>query len=219
MTPPTTHRAPEPDQDLRERLRRSDPLATRAGRVDPTSLQVLVSEVTRTRVQPAQRVRPATRRPRRLAPAVAGAAVVVAVAVGVAVALSGVLDSDPPTPEAAGQELALTVPVSDIATTSTCVKLSPEVLAPAQVAFDGVVTEADVGLAVLTPTRWYAGEQAATVVVTVPPQVDTALVGAPQFAVGKRYLVSGSDGRLAVCGASGEWSSELESLYRSAFPG
>ena len=63
-----------------------------------------------------------------------------AVAAGVAVAVSGVLGSDPPTPEAPGQESALTVPVSDIATTSTCLKLSPEVLAPAQVAFDGVVT-------------------------------------------------------------------------------
>ena len=74
------------------------------------------------------------------------------------------------------------------------------------------------GLAVLTPTRWYAGEQAATVVVTVPPQVDTALIAAPQFAVGKRYLVSGSDGRLGVCGASGEWSPGFEAVYRSAFP-
>ncbi|WP_392543446.1 hypothetical protein [Oryzobacter telluris] len=212
-------RADGPDADLRDRLQRADPLAGRDPRLDPSSLEVLVSELTRSPLDPATQelgITPPPRRPRWLVPAVAGAA---AAAVA-AVALSGVLAGDPAPKAPVAQRPGLTLAVQggDPAT-SMCMALSPELLAPAQYAFDGVVTSVVGDTATLTPSHWYAGERAGTVAVTVPPEVDTALVGAPRFELGKRYLVSGGDGQVGVCGASDAYSPELEAIYRSAFPG
>ena len=224
MTSTTTDPAAEPDRDLRERLRLADPLSTRTGRLDPRSLELLVSELTRT---PVEAVAPATTRKRsgsrtagrsrrRFVPAVAGVAAAAALVVA-ALVLPGMLGSDPPAPEDVPSELALTLPVAD-PSAAACLRLSPAVLAPATVALDGVVTEADVGIATLRPTRWYAGGGKATVVVTTPPQVDIARVGAPLFEVGKRYLLAGGNGQLTLCGASAAWSPELEAVYGAAFP-
>lgn len=219
-TPSSTDPADRSEDDLRERLRRTDPLAGRDPRLDPTSLEVLMSEITRAHLDPATQelgiTPPPDRRRRWLLP-LAGAAAAVAVA---AVALSGVLgdDSAPRPPVAQRPGLALTVPVTDPAT-SMCMVLSPELLAPAQYAFDGTVTALDGSTATLTPSRWYAGERPGTVTVAVPPDVDTALVGAPRFELGKRYLVSGSDGQVGVCGATDAYSPALEQVYRAAFPG
>ena len=80
-----------------------------------------------------------------------------------------------------------------------------------------LVTSVDGGTATLTPSHWFKGARAGTVEVDVPPEVQTALVGAPQFELGKRYLVAGGDGQVGLCGMSGEYSPELEALYRSAF--
>lgn len=223
-TPSSTDPADRSEDDLRERLRRTDPLTGRDPRLDPTSLEVLMSEITRAHLDPATQElgitpEPGTtrRRPRWLLPVVAGAA---AAAVA-AVALSGVLAGGPPT-GAPGRvpELAVTLTVPDVdPVMSMCMQLSPELLAPQQVAVDGVVTAVDGSTATLDPSRWYRGERALTLRVEVPPQVDTALVGAPRLEVGRRYLLAGSNGQLALCGASGEWSPELEAVYRSAFPG
>ena len=216
MTPMGTDHTAEADRELRERLRRSDPLATRAARLDPTSLEAVMSELTRTPVDPASQdlgITPPPSRRRWLVPALAGAAA----AAAVAVAVSGVLGGTPtPAPEAAKPALTLSLPNSDPAT-AMCMALSPELLAPAQVAFDGVVTSVDGGTATLTPSHWFKGARAGTVEVDVPPEVQTALVGAPQFELGKRYLVAGGDGQVGLCGMSGEYSPELEALYRSAF--
>lgn len=222
-TPSSTDPVGRSEDDLRERLRRTDPLAGRDPRLDPTSLEVLMSEITRAHLDPATQDLGITppdrpkRRPRWLLPAVAGAA---AAAVA-AVALSGVLAGGPPT-EAPGRvpDLAVTLIVPDVdPVMSMCMQLSPELLAPQQVAVDGVVTAVDGTTATLEPSRWYRGDRALTLRVEVPPQVDTALVGAPRLEVGRRYLLAGSDGQLALCGASGDWSPELEAVYRQAFPG
>jgi len=224
MTSTTTDPSTEPDHDLRERLRLADPLASRTGRLDPRSLELLVSELTRAPVETAAPVttrkrkgnRDTGRSRRRLVPAVAGVAAAVALVVA-ALVLPGLLGSDPRAPEGDPSELALALPVAG-PSAAACLPLSPEVLAPATVALDGVVTEADVGIATLKPTRWYAGGGKATVVVTTPPQVDIALVGAPRFEVGKRYLLAGGNGQLTLCGASAAWSPELEAVYGAAFP-
>ncbi len=240
MTSPGTDPADRPDEDLRERLHRADPLAGRDPRLDPSSLEVLMSELTRPAPDSAASPGAAAagdgtdhggdgtdhgasgpdaprRRPAWAVPATAAAA---AAAVAVAVSLSGVLAGDPaPTPPVAQRPgLTVSVPVTD-PVSSMCIQLSPELLAPAQYAFDGVVTALDGGTATLTPSRWYAGERAGTVAVTVPPEVQTALVGAPSFELGKRYLVAGGDGQVGLCGMSDAYSPELEALYRAAFSG
>ncbi len=46
----------------------------------------------------------------------------------------------------------------------------------------------------------------------------TALIGAPQFETGDRYLVAGTaDGDVMVCGFSGPYDDRLAKLYAEAF--
>lgn len=215
------------DDDLRALLRRADPLADRDPRLDPASLEVLMSELTDT-TRPAEHDRhdvdgvgPVGRRRRRWVVPAIGAAAAAAVLAFTVPALLPAGSDDPvvsPTRPAVATGLVLTVPSTDPLTAS-CMALSPELLAPAQVAFDGTVASVDGTTAVLTPTRWYRGERAGAVEVTVPREVDVALVGAPRFEVGGRYLVAGGEGQVALCGATGAWSPELEAVYRAAFPG
>lgn len=218
MTTPGTDPSAEADDALRDRLRLADPLSGRDDRLDPASLEAVVSELTRTPIDPPSQelgITPERRRRRWLWPAVGG----LAAASVAAVALSGVLGGDPaPAPAPSGQRpgLVLAVPAGD-PTMSMCMQLSPELLAPAQFAVDGVVTSVDGDTATLTPSRWYRGERPGTVEVTVPPEVQTALVGAPRFEEGGRYLLAGGDGQLGLCGMSDAWSPELEALYLTAF--
>lgn len=219
MTTPTNDPVTEDDDLLLGRLRLADPLSGRDPRLDPASLEAVVSELTRTPLDPASQelgITPEKRGRRWLVPALAGAAAASVAALALSGVLGGVLGGDPAPTTPAQPGLVLAVRASD-PTMSMCMQLSPELLAPSQFAFDGVVTSREGSTAVLTPSRWYRGERPGTVEVTVPPEVDTALVGAPRFEQGKRYLVAGGDGFLAVCGASDAWSPELEAVYRAAF--
>jgi hypothetical protein len=91
------------------------------------------------------------------------------------------------------------------------------ILRQQQLAFDGVVRSVTGGQATLVPTRFYAGEETDVVVVKAPDGDLQALLSAVDFREGERYLVSATDGRVTLCGFSGPFSTELETLYAKAF--
>ncbi len=100
-----------------------------------------------------------------------------------------------------------------------CIQITPDVLAPADVAFDGTVTAVDGSMATLDVEHWYKGGPASTVTVENTAVGQPALIEGVEFAVGSRYLVTATDGVVGGCGLSGPYSTELESLYAQAFPG
>jgi len=83
-------------------------------------------------------------------------------------------------------------------------------------AFSGTVTRVEGTEATLEVDHWYAGGDAPEVVVqtTERPISEAGLVDLEQ---GKRYLISGSQGSVSLCGFSAAWSPDLERLYAQAF--
>lgn len=87
-------------------------------------------------------------------------------------------------------------------------------------AFEGTVTVLADGTATIEVDRWFTGdEQPDTVVVDSPSREMQALLSAVPFEEGKTYLVSSTDGRVTLCGFTGESTAELEELYEQAFTG
>ncbi len=84
-------------------------------------------------------------------------------------------------------------------------------------AFDATATEIDGRTVTLDVAQWFRGEPTTTVTVeAVSPELQLALSGV-EFEVGQRYLVSGSDGRVALCGLSAEYNQELADLFEQAY--
>ncbi len=109
--------------------------------------------------------------------------------------------------------------VADTTTAGKCAVPSAETLSTFDTAFAGTVTLLEDGTATLAVDQWYAGGDADTVTVTSPSQDLAALLMAVEFEKGKSYLVSATDGRVTLCGFTGETTPELQALYDEAFAG
>ncbi len=188
------------DEVLRAVLRAADPAAPGiAPGVDPSALEDVMSQISAT---------PETPTRRHWWPAAAAAALIVGgVGVGVSIAAHGPKPAEP-----------LTLSVSSPGPAAMCMAISVERTKQADLAFDGTVTEMADGLATLSVAKWYAGGNGATTVrVQTPTGTETALLGTVRPEMGKRYLIVASGGAIVPCGASGEWSQELEDHFEAAF--
>jgi hypothetical protein len=83
-------------------------------------------------------------------------------------------------------------------------------------AFSGTVTRVEGAEATLDVDHWYAGGDAPEVVVQTSEKPITE-AGLFDLEKGKRYLISGSQGSVSLCGFSAAWSPDLERLYAQAF--
>ena len=197
----------EPDEQLLARLRAADP-GTDLPPADPTRVDRLLEDVmshTETETR--------TRTP--LAWLVAAAAVVLIAVAGGLMFLPG---SDAPEAPVAGGEPTVTALTLAGAGAGRCMVPSPDVLGGAAYAVDAEVTTVEGGTATLTPTTWYAGEETDEVEVAAGSGDLAALIGAPRFEEGQRYLVAANDrGQVMVCGFSGPYDDQLAALYAEAF--
>ncbi len=101
--------------------------------------------------------------------------------------------------------------------TARCMVPSARILSTQTVAFEGTVEDIADDTVTLTPTHWYHGNSTGLVTVTAPPADLAALVGAAEFKVGGRYLVSATDGEVTVCGMTAPYNKDLAALYAEAF--
>jgi hypothetical protein len=108
---------------------------------------------------------------------------------------------------------------ADASTAGKCAVPSAETLATFDTAFSGTVTSLEDGTATLEVDQWYAGGDASTATVTTPDKDLAALLMAVEFEKGKSYLVSATDGRVTLCGFTGETTPELQAIYDEAFAG
>ncbi|MFC6345661.1 hypothetical protein ACFP8W_26985, partial [Nocardioides hankookensis] len=120
-----------------------------------------------------------------------------------------------------GSQVPATVTRLDVPATggeAKCAVPSAELLAGADVAFDGVVTGIAGDQVTLEPSHWYAGLPTDTVVVTAPSEQMQQVASGVEFRKGDRYLVSASSGTVSLCGFSAPYSDELAAIYGEAFP-
>ena len=197
------------NDELRNKLQAIDPMPADVPTETVTSregrhrLEDIMS--TPTKVQPSPTTRSRT-------PWYAAVAAVAVAAVAVTVIATG---SNDPAPVASAP-MQLEAGESDAM--ASCMVLTSEALAPIEVAFAGTVTAIDGETVTLEVTKWYAGGDTDTVVLTAPAGLE-ALIGSVPFAVGVDFLVSASDGVVNYCGFSGPVTAELQAVYDGAFPG
>ena len=197
------------DDELLARLRAADP-GTDLPPADPTRVDRLLEDVmsetdTDTRTQ--------ARTPLTWL-AAAAAVVLIAVAGG----LMFWPASDGPEAPMAGSEPTVTELRLSGDGAGRCMVPSPDVLGGAAYAVDAEVTAVEGGTATLAPTAWYAGEETDEVEVAAGSADLAALIGAPQFEEGQRYLVAANEaGQVMVCGFSGPYDQQLADLYAEAF--
>ena len=199
------------DDELRQRLRRIDPVADDAPVEHPTtpsSRQRLERIMETTTIGTEQSdPDPKTGRGRWLV-AVAACALVV---IGVSVVAFGGSDDDSSAPP-----LELALGESDVM--ASCLAPSADILADVPVAFAATATASDGETVTLEVDRWYTGGDAETVQLQAPSGME-ALIDGFAFEVGEQYLVSATDGTVNFCGMSGAASPELQAMYDDAFPG
>jgi hypothetical protein len=214
------------DDELQQRLQARDP-ASSLPPADPTWVARLLEDTmgadleTHTDNQTETRAS-GTRNRSKLTWLVAAAAVLIA-----GVGVFGLLthDPDPAQVPSAGDSPSVTGPatVTELgaspATNAKCMVPNADLLSRSQVAFSGTVQEVADDVVVLAPDRFYTGEPTDLVEVRSDPAMLQALIGAVDFQVDQRYLVSATDGRVTVCGFSGPYSTDLAALYTAAFPG
>jgi hypothetical protein len=123
-------------------------------------------------------------------------------------------DAGQPADGAAGGTTELTAPSSN---PGRCAAPTAEFLAAQQQAFAGTVTAIDGEKVTLQTTDVYTGEVGQTVVVDAPAAAMQSLIQSTQFEVGGSYLVSATDGQVAVCGFTGRADGALQGLYDQAF--
>lgn len=213
------------DDALRARLRAADPAAS-LGPADPDGVARLLEDTMSHDIDTQVPERQTGTRGRNpLTWLVAAAAVLVIAGVGV-FTLTGTDDDTTAPPiaddngsgDGGGEPVVISLR-APAASTGRCMMPSAEVLSQQQVAFEGTVEKIDEGTVVLTPTEFYAGDEADRVEVDAPAEQLTNLIGAVEFEVGGTYLVSATDGQVTVCGFSGPATPELEQLYADAFGG
>jgi len=207
-----------PGDELLDRLRSRDPAASLPP-ADPALVARLLEDAMShdldTRGPDESQTDPRRRSP--LTWLVAAAAILVIAGVGAFAFLGGDDAERVPTatdPAPTVMELSAHPP-----TTAMCLRVSAEVLANMEVAFDGTVTSIDDGLVTLDVGHWYRGGDADLVTVKAPPADLQALIQAASFEVGQRYLVSANDGFVSVCGFTAPYSDELAAMYAEAYGG
>src|SRR6478735_8459245 len=205
-----------PDE-LRSRLRSSDP----AGSLPPAApheVARLLEDVMATELTTESR-ESGTRDRGPLTWLVAAAAAAVIVGVGL-LGFHALTDADPVAGPAAGPATP-SVTELDVPTTAgagKCMVPNAEVLADADVAFDGTVTSIVGDRVTLDPAHWYAGDATDKVVVTAPNEQLQRVASAVVFRAGGRYLVSARDGHVTLCGFSAPYDEGLAAVYAEAFP-
>jgi hypothetical protein len=118
----------------------------------------------------------------------------------------------------AGAPLAgVTTELTGTAAPPRCAPASATFIAEGTQAFEGTVTSIEGDTVTLQATNVYTGEVGETVQVQAPTDQLGALIQAVDFKEGRTYLVSATDGVVAVCGNSGPATGELRSLYDKAF--
>ena len=187
------------DDDLRERLRRSDPLGNLPP-ADPRWVEQLLEDTMKSTLKPSQGARP-----RWLA---AGAAAAAALTVTTP---SGRLPGDLPVLQSDPRADAM----------AACMSLSPSLIATAATAFEGRVTAITPGtptVVTLEVDAWFAGQSTATIVAVEDLSAPDQPRYLPEWSVGGRYLVAADgDGILQMCGPTGEWSANLAQMFDEAF--
>lgn len=206
------------DDELRNRLHGSDP-ATSLPPAAPHEVARLLEDVMATELTTESRAT-GTRNRGPLTWLVAAAAIIVIAGVGFlgVRALTG--GSEDPVP--GGVAASPSVTELDVAATAAmgkCMVPNAEVLASADVAFDGTVTGIVGDQVTLEPSRWYAGDETDTVVVSAPSAQMQQVASAVSFRTGERYLVTATAGHVSPCGFSAPYSDKLAALYAEAFPG
>jgi hypothetical protein len=205
------------DDELRARLRASDPAASLPP-ADPTRVARLLEDVMSTELTTENR-ETGTHDRGPLTWLVAAAAVLIIAGVG----LFGVLrhDDDPAAPPTAVDDKTVTeLSAPGVAAyNAKCMVPNAEIVSHQTVAFDGTVTMLADGVVTLTPSHWYAGDETDLVRVQAPLEDMQQLVSAVRFEDGGRYLVSATDGQVTVCGFSAPYSADLAAVYAEAFPG
>ncbi|MFP5252527.1 MAG: hypothetical protein ACLGH4_01875 [Actinomycetes bacterium] len=198
------------DDDLRQRLRAADPVATLTP--DPSRLQTLVEDTMSTTLdgsgtRPASDGRRTAPGPRLLAAAAAVAALATA---GVAV-----LGPDGGQSTAAPETLELALPAGDVM--SSCLQYSVEILADMPIAFSATADAVGDGTVELAVDRWYRGGSADLVELENPTGPMTSIDGV-EFTAGTRYLVTASqDGTVNGCGYTAVWSEPMARDFATAF--
>ncbi len=123
--------------------------------------------------------------------------------------------ADPTTATAAADVVLLNAP-EDVGA-GRCMAPSADVLAEADVAFDGTVRSVEHGLVELEVSQWYRGGGGDLARVRAQPAAMQALIGAVAFEEGGRFLVAGQGSELMVCGFSAPYDQALADLYAEAF--
>jgi hypothetical protein len=215
------------DDELRDRIARSDPAAGAA--TDPITsptARALLEEIMNTPVLDSQPTSDEPlERPRRhwLAPALVAAAAVVAVGIGVALAATGDEGGDgvadaPVGSTAAGKLTVLELSTGTEDVMAMCMEVTPELLAEMPVAFKGTVDSAEGGIVTLTIDQAYRGTDAQVATLVAPEGLE-ALIGGVAFVPGQQYLITATDGVVNYCGFSGPATRELQTLFDQAFLG
>jgi hypothetical protein len=226
------------DDDLRALLRSGDP-ARSLSPADPAALASLLEDIMSADldVRPTQhdhdsgdRAAGARGRNRVTWLVAAAAAAVIAGVGGYAVSGLGGDGSQVPaardtaSPGSGDASLAAGAPLAGVTTELTgqgavgrCAAPDPSFIATGTQAFEGTVTSIEGDTVTLEATDVFTGEVGQTVQVTAPPAQFGALIQAVDFKEGQTYLVSATDGMVAVCGNSGPATGQLRSLYDQAF--
>lgn len=141
------------------------------------------------------------------------AAAVIAVGSAVVIGNSG---GDDGSQVAAGPPLELSLGDSNVM--SSCIMFDVAFLADMSPAFAGTATAVDGDTVTLDVDRWYAGGDAATVVLHGSGG-SPALIDGFAFEPGEHYLITAADGNVNFCGYSGLATPELTAAFDQAFGG
>lgn len=201
------------DEELRDALRRADPMPPERPVVDPTSplvhqlLEAIMSTDTHDAVPTAAAPEPA--RPARpwARPALAAAAVALLAGAGIGV-WQVTADDAPDAPP-----LALSVAPFD-PVSSMCMAFDPAQLEGVELAFSGTVASIEDGTVTVEVADVFRGEVPDTV--TLDAGASPALDGVA-FEQGGTYLVAADDGTVGGCGSSGPDEPTLRAAYEQVF--
>jgi len=213
------------NDELREQLGRLDPMhpGVPVESVTTPSSRARMEQIMNTPVLDQEdslttstaRPTPIGARRRRSWMLVSGVAAAAVLAIGGAV-IVGNRGGDGGGQVAAGPPLELSL--GDSSVMSSCIMFDVSILSDMSPAFAGTATAVEGESVTLTVDRWYAGGDAAGVVLSGAAG-SPALIDGFQFEVGRQYLITAADGNVNFCGYSGLATPELTAAFEAAFPG